>query len=86
MESSEWLKLRQRLQKEHSLSVMLIRSRMREVLGFTVRTHAKWVDKRSESAWEYDNKHHGYYRNEIHLDFYDEAMRSFFILKYMNTD
>lgn len=82
----EWNKLKKKLIDSYPPGVMLIRSRMKKVLGFTVREHARWINKRDNVNWEYTNSRGGYYYNEIHLDFYDEAKRTFFILKYMNTD
>lgn len=43
-------------------------------LGFTVREHTEYRDT---NGWP--NK-----IVEIHLDFYDEQMRTFFLLKYMS--
>ena len=46
-------------------------------LGFTVREHRLPIS---------DDGHYWEYRYEIHLDFYDEHMRTMFILKYMNNE
>lgn len=43
-------------------------------LGFTVREHTEYQDI---NGWPEKNV-------EIHLDFYDEQMRTFFLLKYMS--
>lgn len=45
----------------------------RERLGFTVRTHRAPVS---------DDGHNWEHQYQIHLDFYDEQMRTLFILKY----
>jgi hypothetical protein len=50
----------------------------RRKLGFTVRRHQAWVEEKE------DNVHirYGYYRETIYLDFYNESMRTLFLLKY----
>jgi hypothetical protein len=52
---------------------------MKEVLGFTVRRHAKWI--------KYDGEDHNYvprhlYVEQIDLDFYNEPKRTMFLLRY----
>jgi len=49
--------------------VLLIREKMKKVLGFTSRRH------------HYFNQEDDYVE-EIHLDFYDEPKRTMFLLKY----
>lgn len=61
-------------------SVYLIRSKMKDTLGFTVREHTVYrnefdIDYRADADW----RDHG---SEIHLDFYDEAARTMFLLRY----
>ncbi len=64
----QWCKLRVHLSTEYPASVMAIRSKMKKVLGFTVREHTQIVES--------------HYSSEIHLDFYNEAKRTMFLLKY----
>lgn len=45
----------------------------RKRLGFTVREHKAPVS---------DDGHSWDYQTQIHLDFYDEAMRTMFLLRY----
>ena len=71
----QWQKLREQLIKDNRPSVMLIRTKMREVLGFTDRSHREWVPTDG-----YDG--YGHYKNIVCLDFYDEPKRVFFLLKY----
>lgn len=84
----QWDNIQNRIKKLEKPSVLLSRSKMREVLGFTVRIHRSWepVDQypnNSEvSAW-YDNKEQ---RTMVHLDFYDERKRTMFLLKYGNGE
>lgn len=69
-----WLKVYNQIAREYPPSVLLIRTRMKDVLGCTSRTHREYVFNT-----EYD---YGQYRRSIHLDFYDEKKRTMFLLKY----
>jgi hypothetical protein len=75
-----WLKIYNQIAKTYPPSVLLIRNRMREVLGFTSRTHQEWVDQ------EVDIKDIRYGTRfnitTVHLDFYSEPKRTMFLLKY----
>lgn len=75
-----WNKLHAQIKQDYPLSTLLIRSRMRETLGFTPREHTEWMDSHVEvndvrygTKWQVTN---------IHLDFYDEPKRLMFLLKY----
>ena len=65
-----WGKLYTQLARDNPHSVILIREKMKKVLGFTSRRH------------HYFNQEDDYYVEEIHLDFYDEPKRTMFLLKY----
>lgn len=69
-----WAKLYLKLFEDNHSSVMLIREKMKVVLGFTVRRHRDWIlnelNNRREPV-EY-----------ICLDFYDESKRTMFLLRY----
>ena len=67
-----WLKIYNHIAKNYPPGVLLIRNRMRDVLGFTSRTHREWVPKIDG----------GYYETTIRLDFYNEPKRTMFLLKY----
>lgn len=58
---------------------MAVRTRLRRELGFTYRSHERWVefDTMSDRVRRYQVK-------EIHLDFYNEQAQSWFQLKYLN--
>jgi hypothetical protein len=59
-------------------SVLLIRSKMRRVLGFTQRYHKEWVETgRRENGQAY-----GFYQEYTVLDFYNESARSWFLIKF----
>jgi hypothetical protein len=67
-----WRKLRDELHKEHPKSVFLLRTRMKDRLGFMVREHRNYVPKLDG----------GYYSDQVHLDFYSEHKRTMFLLKW----
>ena len=63
----EWEKVKARLLKDFGKKI-LISWVMKRECGFTVRTH---------TAWENDR-----HRVIVCLDFYDEKMKTWYILKY----
>lgn len=65
-----WDSLRDRLRRDYPQSVVLIREKMKKVLGFTPREH-NYFDADDDAYYE-----------EVHLDFYDEQKRTMFLLKY----
>lgn len=80
LSEAAWLKIYNHIAQNYPPSVLLVRNKMREVLGFTSRKHEEWfehdVDRRDVS---YSTK---YCVNRIHLDFYSEPKRTMFLLKY----
>jgi len=68
----QWSTIRTLLQDEYPKTVFMLRGKMRQVLGFTVREHQEFVPKLSG----------GYYENQICLDFYSERKRTMFLLKF----
>jgi hypothetical protein len=77
-----WDKLKYQLSQNYPKSVMLTRWKMKEVLGFTVRHHRERVDVR-QMAGEFDMRDYGVMMKDyICLDFYDEAKKTMFLLKY----
>lgn len=76
----QWLDIYNIIAKNYPNSVLLIRDRMKKVLGFTVRRHEEWVDRNVESRdLGYGTK---WRRETIHLDFYNEPKRTMFLLRY----
>jgi hypothetical protein len=71
-----WDKLRFHLVQTQPRSVMLTRWKMRKVLGFTDRLHTDWINKPNKWGGM------GYEQRQVHLDFFDEAKLTFFLLKY----
>lgn len=78
----QWEQIREQLKKDYPPSVWLTRNKMRDVLGFTNREHTEWL-----GYWDNANDqdrlagNHGY-KTSIRLDWYDEAKRTMFLLKY----
>ena len=64
----QWRMIYNDIAANYPHSVLLIRDRMRAVLGFTSRNHTWWEDDGYHSC--------------IMLDFYDEPKRTMFLLKY----
>lgn len=76
---TQWAKVYDIIAKTYPHSVLLIRDRMKEVLGFTVRRHTEWI--------RYDGEDHEFvprhlYGEQIHLDFYNEPKRTMFLLRF----
>ena len=83
----EWSVLFEQLLSEHGPSIAISFVCKRE-LGFTVRRH-KGLVPHPQSEWEimknqgWDHRYH--YQEQIHLDFYNEAQQTWFVLKYLNN-
>jgi hypothetical protein len=73
---SQWEKLNEQLKKDYPLSVVLIRNRMKERLGFLPREFKDWDEN--------IGKYGGWRKNAIMLDFYSEKKRTWFMIKYSN--
>ena len=67
-----WKQIREDLQTQYPTSVFMLRSKMKQVLGFIVREHNEWVPKLDG----------GYNQHTICLDFYNERKYTMFLLKY----
>ncbi len=74
LSEAQWLKIYNHIAQNYPPSVLLIRNRMKSVLGFTNRYHR---------VWKMDPDFgHKYLKESIHLDFYNEPKRTMFLLKY----
>lgn len=89
---SEWYEVRDCVKSDYGETIFAISWRLKRELGFTVRQHkglVKWnndEDYASAEEWlpdEFKNRYH--YEDQIHLDFYNEAQMTMFVLKYLNT-
>lgn len=75
LNEAQWLQIYNSLADRYRdrPSVLLIRSKMREELGFTARRHAEW--KMEGDHWERCYT--------IRVDFYSEAAESWFRLSFL---
>jgi len=76
LSEQNWAKLRFHLMETQPKSVILTRWKMREVLGFTDRLHTEWIEKPNKVGGV------GYEQRQVYLDFFDEAKKTMFLLKY----
>ena len=86
---SQWQRIRADLHTEHPKSVFMLKDKMKQVLGFTVREHNEWVkiDPQPDGPEWLDTSQEGWYRDKRHehsirLDFYNERKYTMFLLKY----
>ena len=96
MTPSQWTNVLEMIKRREKPSVYLSRTKMKEVLGCTVREHNEWVKDPKAYTEEltpfslmidFDNE--GWYKGKrqehtVRLDFYDEQKRTMFLLKYGN--
>ncbi len=80
--TSQWQSIRQQIDKDYPRSVSMVRWKMKEVLGFTPREHEEWLGHYEEVNNENRLSGRYGYQRSVHLDFYDEAKRTMFLLKY----
>ena len=75
----EWARVFEKIRTEYVSrgSTISIYDSMKQDLRFTPRHHQHWV-KGSDGV--------GRFESMICLDFYDDAVQSYFLLKYMNRD
>lgn len=70
MPLESWPKIYNQLAKDYPPSVIIIREKMRSVLGFTTRRYKQW-----EGGMVL-------YHEYLVLDFYDKKKKSMFLLRY----
>lgn len=84
----EWEAVSSQLVAEYGPGIM-ISWKCRRELGFTVRRH-RGLEEHPRDVWEVmksEGWHHRYhYQEQIHLDFYNEAAQTWFVLKYLNNE
>jgi hypothetical protein len=90
----QWDSILERIKQREKPSVYLSRSKMKEVLGFTVRDYREYVKdpdyvKRPDDGEWYNMEPAGWFEGKmnvrtIRLDFYDEQKRTMFLLRYGN--
>lgn len=76
LSEGEWAPIYNKLAQQYMdrPSVILIRSKMREELGFTVRRHAEWKTG-GNGQWDRDDT--------IRLDFYSDEAMTWFRLSFL---
>jgi hypothetical protein len=80
LSEKSWAKIYNNIAQNYPPSVLLIRDKMKSVLGFTSRTHEEWIDSKVDiNDVSYGTK---WRIITIHLDFYSEPKRTMFLLKY----
>jgi hypothetical protein len=83
----EWERIQYQLGLDYGTKIMISYVCKRE-LGFTIRRH-KGLEEHPKEIWEvmksegWHQRHH--YQEQIHLDFYNEAQQTWFVLKYLNN-
>ena len=81
----EWERIFAQIRQDYAAtpSVYLIREKMKDTLGFTWREHRGY----KSDEWGFDpNYDWRDSSSQIHIDFYSESARTYFIMKYMNYD
>ena len=94
MSPGQWDSVLDRIKQREKPSVYLSRSKMKEVLGFTVRDYREYVKdpdyvKRPDNGEWYNMEAAGWFEGKINvrtvrLDFYDDQKRTMFLLRYGN--
>jgi hypothetical protein len=82
LSEATWLKIYNHIAQTHPPSVLLIRNKMKAVLGFTSRRHEQWVEYDQSLNRRNDGFSAKYCVQTVHLDFYNEPKRTMFLLKY----
>ena len=84
----EFEELHHRLLNEYGRATMLVSWRMKRELGFTIRHHKGLVEM-DKDTWEVmkgEGFHNRYcHESQVHLDFYNEAQQTWFVLKYLDN-
>jgi hypothetical protein len=95
MTPGAWDAILEKIKSREKPSVYLSRSRMKEVLGFTVRDHREYVKDpdyvsrpQDKDDWSYMEPA-GWFEGKmnihtVRLDFYDDQKRTMFLLRYGN--
>ena len=83
----EWSTLQEQLIQEYGAKITISFVCKRE-LGFTVRRH-RGLEEHPKEIWEImksEGWHQRYhYQEQIHLDFFDSAQQTWFVLKYLHN-
>jgi hypothetical protein len=84
---SNWDTVQDQLRHDYGHKILLSWVCKRE-LGFTVRRH-RGLEQHDETTWAIMKSegwdHRYYYQEQIHLDFYNSAQQTWFVLKYLDN-
>ena len=75
----DWKIIREKIKQDFGVATVAISWRLKRELGFTARYH------QAKMPWDTSNTYF-YSHQEVHLDFFNEAAHSWFVLKYLNLD
>jgi len=76
---SDWNFIQDRIKKDFGNGIFMISWRLKRELGFTVRYHRELTPYANNPTLFYS-------QSQIHLDFFNEANQSWFMLKYINIE
>jgi hypothetical protein len=84
----EWSRIQAQLVQDFGARIAISFVCRRE-LGFTVRRH-KGLVPHPQAEWEIMKaegwNHRFHYEEQVHLDFYSESAKTWFVLKYLNNE
>jgi hypothetical protein len=75
----EWSDVYAQILQQYGMG-MAIRTRLQRELGFVYRYHRGLVPNEHKTK----NGANMHYEDQVHLDWYNESMMNWFILKYLN--
>jgi hypothetical protein len=70
----DWNRIKEKIKQDFGVATAVISWRLKRELGFTVRYHRAEIEGAT------------YFHGLVHLDFFNEAAHSWFVLKYLNLD
>ena len=71
--NADLIKLKSRISQDYGSTILLIRDKCKQKLGFTIRYHERW-EKLSTGR--------SYLHEDIYLDFFSEPLQTMFFLRY----
>ena len=77
---TQWDVIYKQLREEYPLSVLAIREKTKEHLGFTIRSKTNLSE---DEIKEFFGEGYYYAMKLVILDFFDEQMQTFFKLRYL---
>lgn len=77
--TEDWYRIKEKIKQDFGVATAVISWRLKRELGFTVREH------QAQDSWDTTDSFFSAGR-EVHLDFFNEAAHSWFVLKYLNLD